>query len=154
VNLKNPKDFWSGVMFTVIGLAFAIIVKVSEYPMGTPSRMGPGYFPFVLGSIMAVLGVIIVVQALMTSGGPVSKFAWRPLIWVLSAFVIFGLIAKPAGLVAAIVLLVLISSYGGHEHRWKEALISSAILAAGSVAVFIYGLKLPFQIWPEFLGLG
>jgi hypothetical protein len=71
---------------------------------------------------------------------------------VLLAFVIFGLTAKWLGLVIAIVLLVMISSFGGHEFRWKEALISSAILAVGSVAVFVYGLKLPFPIWPEFLG--
>lgn len=152
--LKNPKDFWSGVMFAVIGFAFAIIVKVYEYPMGTASRMGAGYFPFVLGNIMGVLGLIIIVQALLTSGGPVSKFAWRPLAWVLAAFVIFGLIAKLAGLVISIVVLVLVSSYGGHEHKWKEAIISSVILAAASVAIFVYGLKLPFPKWPEFLGLG
>jgi len=152
--LKNPKDFWSGVMFAVIGFAFAIIVKVYEYPMGTASRMGAGYFPFVLGNIMGVLGLIIIGQALLTSGVRVSKFAWRPLVWVLSAFVIFGLIAKLAGLVISIVVLVLIASYGGHEHRWKEALIASVVLAAASVAIFVYGLKLPFPKWPEFLGLG
>ena len=150
--LKNPKDFWAGVMFTAMGGAFAIIVKVYEYPMGTASRMGAGYFPFLLGVVMAVLGVIIIAQALLTSGGPVSKFAWRPLFWVLGAFVIFGLTAKFLGLVIAILLLVVISSYGGHEHRWKEAIISSIILAASSIAVFVYGLKLPFPIWPEFFG--
>jgi hypothetical protein len=140
------------VLFTLIGLAFAIIVKAYEYPMGTSSRMGPGYFPFVLGCIMAVLGLVIIVQSLASRGGPVTKFAWRPLIWVLSGFVIFGLTAKLLGLVIAIVLLVLISSFGGHEHKWKEAIISSVILSAGSVGVFVYGLKLPFPIWPEFLG--
>jgi hypothetical protein len=114
--------------------------------------MGPGYFPFVLGCIMAVLGLVIIVQSLASRGGPVTKFAWRPLIWVLSGFVIFGLTAKLLGLVIAIVLLVLISSFGGHEHKWKEAIISSVILSAGSVGVFVYGLKLPFPIWPEFLG--
>ena len=150
--LKNPKDFWSGVMFAVIGFAFAIIVKAYDYPMGTASRMGAGYFPFVLGNVMGVLGLIIIVQALPTSGTPISKFAWRPLVWVLSAFVIFGLTAKLLGLVIAILLLVVISSYGGHEHRWKEAIISSVILAASSIAVFVYGLKLPFPIWPEFFG--
>ena len=154
MKLKNPKDFWSGVMFAAIGFAFAIIVKVQDYPMGNASRMGPGYFPFVLGAIMGVLGLIIIAQALVTTGGPISKFAWRPLIWVLGAFVIFGLLAKPAGLVISIVLLVIISSYGGHEHKWKEAVIASVILAASSVGVFIYGLKLPFPIWPEFLGWG
>ena len=102
--------------------------------------------------VMGLLGVIIVIQALLTTGGPIGKFAWRPLIWVLSAFVIFGLTAKLLGLVIAILLLVVISSYGGHEHRWKEAIISSVILAAGSIGVFVYGLKLPFPIWPEFFG--
>ena len=150
--LKNPKDFWAGLMFAVIGFAFAVVVDVYEYPMGTASRMGAGYFPFVLGIVMGLLGVIIVIQALLTTGGRIGKFAWRPLIWVLSAFVIFGLTAKLLGLVIAILLLVLISSYGGHEHRWKEAIISSVILAAGSIAVFVYGLKLPFPIWPEFFG--
>ena len=150
--LKNPKDFWSGVMFAVIGFAFAIIVKVYEYPMGTASRMGAGYFPFVLGNIMGVIGLVVIAQALLTSGGPISKFAWRPLFWVLLAFVIFGLTAKFLGLVIAILLLVVISSYGGHEHKWKEAMISSVILAVSSIGVFVYGLKLPFPIWPEFFG--
>ena len=150
--LKNVKDFWSGVMFAAVGFAFAIIVKVYDYPMGTASRMGAGYFPFVLGLMLGILGLVIVGESLVTKGGPIDKLAWRPLIWVLSAFVIFGLTAKPLGLVIAIVLLVMISSYGGHEFKWKEAIVSSAILAAGSVAVFVYGLKLPFPIWPEFPG--
>ena len=149
--LKNPKDFWSGVMFAVIGFAFAIIVKAYEYPMGTASRMGAGYFPFVLGNVMGVLGLVIIAQSLITSGTRIGKFAWRPLFWVLLAFVIFGLTAKWLGLVFAILLLVVISSYGGHEHKWKEAVISSVILAASSIAVFVYGLKLPFPIWPSFI---
>ena len=152
MKLKNPRDFWSGVMFATFGLAFAIVVKRYDYPMGTASRMGAGYFPFVLGCVMAVLGFIIIGQSIATNGTPISKFAWRPLIWVLSGFVIFGLTAKWLGLVIAIILLVMISAYGGHEFKLKESLISSAILAAGSVAVFVYGLKLPFPVWPEFFG--
>ena len=152
MKLKNPKDFWSGVMFLAIGIAFAAIVKYYEYPMGSSSRMGPGYFPFVLGIFMTLLGVAIVIESLATEGPPISKFAWKPLFWVLGAFVIFGLSAKFLGLVIAIILLVVISAYGGHEFKWKEALISSAILAASSVGVFVYGLKLPFPIWPEFFG--
>ena len=70
---------------------------------------------------------------------------------MLGGFVIFGLTAKWAGLVVAILLLVVISSYGGHEHKWKEAIISSIILAICSVGVFVYGLKLPFPIWPTFI---
>ena len=152
MNIKNPKDFWSGALFAAIGFAFAIIVKVYEYPMGTATRMGAGYFPFVLGNILGLLGLVIIAKAWVSSGDPISKFAWRPLIWVLGGFIVFGLTAKLLGLMIAIVLLVMISSFGGREFRLKESLISSVILAAGSVAVFVYGLKLPFPIWPEFLG--
>ncbi|MBI3715093.1 MAG: tripartite tricarboxylate transporter TctB family protein [Betaproteobacteria bacterium] len=152
MKLKNPKDFWSGVMFCLIGFAFAAVVKIYDYPMGTPARMGPGYFPFALALILGFLGVAIIIESMVTSGEAVSKFAWRPLFWVLGGFVVFGLTAKLLGLVIAIILLVVISSYGGHEFKWKEAIISSIILAVSSVAVFVYGLKLPFPIWPEFLG--
>ena len=151
MKLKNPKDFWSGVMFLIIGFSFAIVVKSYEYPKGTGARMGPGYFPFVLGCILGLMGVAIIVESLATEGGPITKFAWRPLFWVLGAFVIFGLTAKWLGLVIAILLLVIISAYGGHDFKLKETIISSVILAASSVGVFVYGLKLPFPIWPTFI---
>ena len=151
MKLKKPRDFWSGVMYAAIGIAFAVIVKVNEYPMGTGSRMGPGYFPYVLGIIMALLGIAIIVESFATEGPPVSKFAWKPLIWILGAVVVFGLIAKIAGLALSIVVLVVVSAYGGDEFKIKEAIIASAILAIFSVAVFVYGLKLPFPIWPSFV---
>lgn len=73
MQLRNPKDFWSGVMFAVIGFAFAIIVKVYEYPMGTASRMGPGYFPFVLGNTLGVLGLVILLKSFLTRSPRVKK---------------------------------------------------------------------------------
>ncbi len=151
MRLKNPKDFWAGVMFMAIGIAFAAIVKYYEYPMGTGSRMGPGYFPFVLGIVMALLGVAVVIESMATEGPPISKFAWKPLFWILGAVVLFGLIAKIAGLAASIVALVVVSAYGGDEFKVKEVAIASIILAVFSVAVFVYGLKLPFPIWPSFI---
>ena len=151
MKLKNPRDFWSGVMFAMIGIAFAVIVKYYEYPMGTGARMGPGYFPFVLGIVMGILGIAIVIESFATEGPPVSKFAWKPLFWILGAVVLFGLIAKVAGLALSIVALVVVSAYGGDEFRIKEAIIASVILAIFSVAVFVYGLKLPFPIWPPFI---
>lgn len=151
MQLKNPKDFWSGVMFAVVGFAFAIIVKVFEYPMGSPVRMGAGYFPFVLGLILGVLGCVIILISLATSGGPIGKFAWRPLLWVLAAVVIFGLTAKIIGLVLAIIVLVLVAAYGGHEFKWKEQAIVAVVLAIGCVLVFKVGLKLSFPVAPEFL---
>ena len=149
--IKNPKDFWSGVMFASIGFAFAVIVKVYEYPMGTASRMGAGYFPFVLGIIMGLIGILILIQSFASKGPPVSKFAWKPLFWILGAVVVFGLIAKSAGLALSIITLVALSSYGGDQFKVKEVLISSLILAMFSVGVFVFGLKLPFPIWPLFI---
>jgi len=152
MHLRNPKDFWSGIMFAAIGFAFAIIVKVYEYPMGTASRMGPGYFPFVLGNALGILGIIILLKSLVSDGGGVSKFAWRPIAWILGGVIIFGLTVKLVGLALAIVTLVLIASFGGHEFKLKEQLIAGLILAVGSIGVFVYGLKLPFPIWPSFFG--
>ena len=152
MQIRNPKDFWSGVMFAVVGFAFAIIVKVYEYPMGTGSRMGPGYFPFVLGVILGVLGLVIIAKAWFSQGAPISKFAWRPIFWVLAAVIIFGLTVKFLGLALAIIVLTLVSAYGGHEFKLREQLIAAVVLATGSVLVFVYGLKLPFPIWPSFLG--
>jgi len=152
MQLRNPKDFWSGIMFAVVGFAFAIVVKAYDYPMGTASRMGPGYFPFVLGLALGGLGALIIVKSLVSDGEPMNKFAWKPILWILGAVIVFGLTAKIIGLALAIIVLVLISAFGGHEFKLKEQLIAAVILAVGSVLVFVNGLKLPFDVWPSFFG--
>jgi prepilin signal peptidase PulO-like enzyme (type II secretory pathway) len=155
--LKNPRDFWSGVIFFALGAGFAIIAKGDPfgifpgYPIGNASRMGPGYFPFVLAAILAVLGAIIAFLSLATHSEPVEKFAVRPLIFILGAVVIFGLLVKALGIALGIVVLVMISAYGGHEFKLKEVLIMAVILAVSCVLIFVYGLKLPFPIWPSFI---
>lgn len=156
--LRNPRDFWSGVIFIALGAAFAIIAKGDPfgifpgYPIGNASRMGPGYFPFVLASILAVLGVIITFTSIASHSEPVEKFAIRPLIFILGAVVLFGVLVKFLGIALGIVVLVVVSAYGGHEFKLKEVLIMSIILAISCVLIFVYGLKLPFPIWPELLG--
>src|SRR5450759_3307151 len=156
--LRNPRDFWAGMIFFAVGAAFAIIATGDPfgifpgYPIGSASRMGPGYFPVVLAIIMAVLGLIISFMSLTTDGQPVDKFAVRPLIFILGAVVIFGLLVKALGIALGIIVLVIVSAYGGHEFKLKEVLITAIILAVSSVLIFVYGLKLPFPIWPEFLG--
>ena len=152
MHLRNPKDFWAGVLFVLIGVAFIGVVKIYEYPMGTTRSMGPGYFPLMIASLLTILGLIIVAKSLVTDGEKVSKFAWRPIIWILGGVILFGLTAKIIGLALAIMLLVIVSAFGGHEFKVKEQLIAAVILAIGSVLVFVKGLKLPFPIWPPFLG--
>jgi hypothetical protein len=161
MKIGHPKDFWSGIMFLAIGAAFALVAKglkfgdsvlIAGYAMGTPARMGPAFFPFWLGLILALLGVVIAVNGVKTKGGPESafpKFHWLPIAYVLGAVIIFGLILKWVGMLIAGIVLVFISSYGNPE---KVSVRATAFLAVGLVVfcalVFVWGLKLPIPLCP------
>jgi hypothetical protein len=150
--IRNPKDFWSGTLFVAIGVA--TIVIGSKYTLGTAARMGPGYFPRILGILLIVLGGILALRATRTTGGPMPRFHWRPLCIVLGSVVLFGLTVVPLGLVLSTILLIVVASTASHEFRWKEATIASVLLAGFVVVAFGYGLKLQLPILPPFLGNG
>jgi len=147
VKIKAPKDFWAGVMFIGCGVFFTIYALM-HYQMGTAVRMGPAYFPAVLGGLLAFLGTLTLIESLAVSGPPVPKFAFRPLILISLACVLYGYTMKPLGLLGATALLVFVSAYGGHEFKWKEVIILFLILVVFSVLVFVKGLTLPFPICP------
>jgi len=151
MKIKSPKDFWAGVMFLGFGLFFAIWAPIF-YQMGTAVRMGPAYFPTVLGGMLAVLGLIVLLGSFAIQGPPVPAFSYRPLILVSVACVLYGYLMKPLGLVGATAALVYVSAFGGHEFKWKEVTILYVILMIFSWAVFVKGLTLPFPVWPEFIG--
>jgi hypothetical protein len=138
-------------MFLAFGLFFAIWA-VSNYQMGTAVRMGPAYFPAVLGGLLAFLGVVILGMSVTVSGARVERFHFRPLVLVLAANVAYGYAMKPLGLVLATAVLVFISAFGGHEFKWKEVSLLYVFLIVFSVLVFVKGLTLPFPLWPEALG--
>jgi hypothetical protein len=148
--IRNPKDFGSGCLFAGFGLV--AVVLGATYPAGTAARMGPGYFPRALGIMLIVLGAILIIKSLRTTGARISMPTLKPLVVVLGSVLLFGLTVVPLGLVLATMLLVLASSVASHEFRWKEASIASVVLAAFVVAVFGYGLKLQLPILPAFLG--
>jgi Tripartite tricarboxylate transporter TctB family len=160
VNIKSQKDFFSGLMFLVVGGAFAI--GAYSYGMGDGARMGPGYFPRLLGIILAVLGSVIIFKALTIAtadGEKLGKWAWKPLAYVLGANLAFGVllgglpsIKLPAmGLIAGIYALTIIASFAGDKVKMKEVLILASILAVGSYLAFIVLLKLQIPVWPTFL---
>jgi hypothetical protein len=146
MKIRAPKDFWAGLMFLAFGVGFMWVAQ--NYQMGTSVRMGPAYFPTVLGGILALIGLAIVVQSLATAGGPVPKFHFRPLILIVFAVVIFGVLLKPLGLVLSLALLVGIGAFGGFEFKSKEVAILYVVLAIFSVWVFVKGLGLPIPVWP------
>jgi hypothetical protein len=150
MKIKSPKDFWSGLMFIASGLFFAIWA-VTHYQMGTAVRMGPAYFPAVLGGLLAVLGGLILLSSLAMEGPKVPQFFFRPLLMVSLGCVLYGYLMKPLGLVGSTAALVYVSALGGHEFHWKEVTILYAILMLFSWLVFVKGLSLPFPIWPAFI---
>lgn len=151
MQIKDAKDFWSGVMFAAFGLAFIVFSR--RYDMGTAARMGPAYFPTVLGGLLLLLGVGVSIKGLtaQTDDGRVAPFHFKPLILVLGAVVAFGLLLRPAGLMVALAALVFISSLGSDEFRLRDVLLLTVALALLVLAVFIWGLGLTVPVLPAFM---
>lgn len=152
MHIKNQKDFWAGVMFVLFGGFFAGFG--TQYTFGTAARMGPGYFPTVLGLLLIALGVIVAVSGLRSKAQEekVNKFAWDILLLILGSVVLFGVLLQPLGLILSLFTLILVSSYASHEHTWVATLGNSVVLIGLCLFVFVYALKLQFQLWPSFLG--
>ncbi|WP_416761407.1 tripartite tricarboxylate transporter TctB family protein [Roseateles sp. So40a] len=154
MKIKSQRDFWSGLMFVVVGVAFAC-GSIINYSFGTSARPGPGYFPFGLGVLLAILGAVVLFKALTIEsegGQPVGAFAWKPLLIVVGAIVLFGFALPRLGMIITLPLLITVSSMASDEFKWRDALLSSVVLTAGSYAIFIWGLNLVIPIWPTFLG--
>jgi hypothetical protein len=151
----------SGALFTAVGIGFA--VGATNYPAGTAAEMDAGYFPFLLGIFLSIIGVAITVTSLHGNEQPDSRIGqWglKPMFFIILADVLFGVLLgglpsiglPPMGLMISIVALVVVASRAGPEFAIKEVLVLAVILAIGSYFLFIKTLNLPFQVWPEFVG--
>lgn len=160
MNIKSQKDFFSGLMFMGVGVAFAW--GATTYNVGSGARMGPGYFPLMLGILMAILGGIITFKSLVveTMGGDkIGKWAWKPLFFIILANLVFGallaglpFIKLPAfGMIIAIYALTFIASMAEDGWKFKSTFILATVLAVGSYLAFVLALKLQFPVWPEFI---
>ncbi len=160
VKLKSQKDFWAGMMYMVVGVAFAVGAK--NYTIGSGARMGPGYFPLILGILLALIGAGVAFKGLTSGpkdGDPIGKWAWKQVFFVLLANFAFGLLLVgipswgiPAmGLIVAIYGLVFIASLAGSEFNAKSVFVLATILAVGSYIAFVWALNLQFPVWPSFI---
>ncbi len=160
MNIKNQKDFFSGLMFMGIGGAFAW--GASSYSVGTGARMGPGYFPLMLGVLLAFIGALITFKALVVEtdgGGKIGKWAWKPLFFIIASNIVFGILLAgiprfniPAmGLIVAIYALVFIASMAEAGWKFRTTLILATVLAVGSYLAFVKLLALQFPVWPWFI---
>lgn len=149
MKIKSQKDFWSGLMFIVVGGGFAI--GALNYSFGSSARPGPGYFPFGLGILLAILGCMILFEALTIEtedGEPIGAFAWKPLFIILAAVAGFGFLLPRLGLVITLPLLVLVSAYASDEHTWIGSIINATVIITMSYLIFVLGLKLTIPLWP------
>ena len=160
MRIKSQKDFFAGLMFTIVGAAFGF--GASTYTVGNGARMGPGYFPLMLGIVLAILGAFIIFESLVVEtedGEKIGKWAWKQVAYILGANLAFGVllgglpsVGVPAmGMIIAIYALVIISSLAGSEFNLPKVLVLSTVLAVGSYVAFIWALKLQIQVWPTFI---
>lgn len=150
--IKNQQKFTFGMLYSVVGISFTF--SAYSYKLGTAARMDAGYFPFYLGIILTLLGCLSIVRACLKREPRLTldKLDWRSLVWMTGAVLLFALAVQLAGLIAALILLVVISSAASHEFTWKGTLGNTAILLLLNLGIFVYGLELPFNLWPTFLG--
>ncbi|HSW16995.1 MAG TPA: tripartite tricarboxylate transporter TctB family protein [Ramlibacter sp.] len=160
MKIKSQKDFFSGLMFSACGVAFAW--GATTYNVGAAGRMGPGYFPLMLGVVLTLMGIFIIFESLVVEtedGEKIGKWAWRPLGFIIAANVLFGIllgglpsIGLPAmGLIVAIYALTLVSALASDEFVFKEVILLATVLAIGSWVAFVWLLRLQFPVWPTFI---
>lgn len=160
MRIKSQKDFAAGLMFTIVGIAFAW--GATNYTIGDAARMGPGYFPLALGVLLAILGLVITFGALVVEtedGDKIGKIAWKPMGFIIGANVLFGILLAglprfgiPAfGLIVAIYGLTFVASLAGDEFKFKEVAILATVLAILSYLAFVKLLSLQFPVWPSFI---
>lgn len=148
--IRDPKDFWSGVIFLLMGLGAVLIG--SDYAMGTAGRMGPAYFPSILGGLLALVGAIAIGRSMIKPGAAIEAFAVKQLVLILGAVLIFGFIVRGAGLVVAVIVLVMISGYASSKFRVAPFLALAVGLAVFSMLVFIKGIGLPMPMFGPWFG--
>jgi Tripartite tricarboxylate transporter TctB family len=143
-DLWNNRDFLAGLLFIVLGgLAVAL---ARDYPIGSTMRMGPGYFPTVLGGILLLFGIYVLARGVRSGEKVKGEWGYRPLALIALSIVLFGLLLDRVGMVPAIVATLFVAAAAGREFRWKEVLLLAVVMTAFSVAVFSYGLKLPYPL--------
>jgi hypothetical protein len=147
MRIRGSKDFCPGLVFVFFGAVFIFLAR--NHPMGSAIRMGPAYFPTILGSLLVAVGLVLMGRGVMLDGEHALPIKTRSLVLVFGAVVMFGFLLRYAGLIPAVVVSTFLSALGGNEFRFWEVASLAAVLVAGALLIFHYGLGLPFALWPK-----
>ena len=148
MDIPANRDLWAGLM--LIGVGAASIYLGRDYPFGTSLRMGPGYFPTVLGGLLVLFGVIVAVRGWRAGERMEPGWSPRALVIVPLSLIVFGALMDRAGFIPALVLLIVASASASSEFRFREVGLLALVLTALSVAVFVWGLGLPYRLVADF----
>ena len=143
--IRSPKNFWAGLLYLAVGTAAVLVAR--DYGMGSGARMGPAYFPTMLGTLLALLGVAAVVRGFLTDGEPVGAIAWKGTLLVAGGTLLFGVLLRPAGLIPAVTALILVSAAASVKFRFDyKAIGLMLLLIAFCALVFVKGLGLQVSL--------
>ena len=143
---RNNTDFLAGLAFIAIGVLAVVIAR--DYRMGSAMRMGPGYFPTVLGGILCVLGVYVMVRGIRSGEKANGDWGWKPLALITLSILLFGALVDRAGMIPALAAMFFVAAAAGREFRFKEVLLLAVLMSTFTAVVFLYGLRLPYPLFP------
>ena len=147
---RNGKDFWTGIIYIVVGSAALIISR--DYGMGTAVKMGPAYFPTILSILLMGIGIVSVIRSFLKSGTPIGAVAWKGLVLIFASTLLFGMIVRGAGLIIALPLLVIVSASASARFNWKYSLAEAAGITVFCIFIFLKGLGVPLPILGSWFG--
>jgi hypothetical protein len=147
--MRLTKDVLSGLMFCAFGLGAVVVSR--DYNFGSLGRMGAGFFPTVVGLIIAALGAVIIAQAVLKpdSSEQVDRIGLRPVFFLSVAIVLFGILISDFGLIASLIALIVVARFAGHEGSSLEVMTMVAVLTVVAIAVFVYALNIQLNLWPS-----
>jgi putative tricarboxylic transport membrane protein len=144
VGIRNNRDVWAGLM--LIGIGAASIWLARDYAFGTSLRMGPGYFPTILGGVLVVFGLILLGRGLRVKEEIEGGWSIRALLIVPLSLVLFGALIDSAGFVPALAALIFASAAASREFQLREVALLAIGLMVFSIGVFVWALGLPYRL--------
>lgn len=143
---RPGKDFFAGLLYIAFGSAAVAIGR--GYALGTAARMGPGYFPVLVGAVLVIVGLVVAARGVLAKSERLQRLMIAPLALVLAAVLLFAVTIEKLGLVVAVLAVVVVGYLANARWRPLELVLLAGLLTAASVLIFYYGLKLPFKVWP------